>query len=264
MLFTGSCSLPVHAQLINSSGTAIFSRINAPEGYVRQNLDSNSFAYYLRNLPLKPDGALVKYYNGSVKARMVHAAVIDMSVGKKDLQQCADAVMRLRAEYLYQQNRLNGIHFNFTNGFRAEYTKWIKGYGIKVKGNEVSWIKTTNPANSHEDLLAFMEVVFTYAGTLSLEKEMKQIRMHEAKAGDILIQGGSPGHAVIIVDEAVDPQTGKKLYLLAQSYMPAQDIHVLKNPTQPAISPWYDFETFNEIIITPEWKFKPDDFRTFK
>ena len=42
--------------------------------------------------------------------------------------------------------------------------------------------------------------------------------------GDVLIQGGSPGHAVIVVDMAENPATGEKLYLLAQSYMPAQDI----------------------------------------
>ena len=48
--------------------------------------------------------------------------------------------------------------------------------------------------------------------------------------GDVLIQGGSPGHAVIVVDMAENPATGEKLYLLAQSYMPAQDIQSAGEP----------------------------------
>jgi hypothetical protein len=50
-----------------------------------------------------------------------------MEIGNKDLHQCADAVMRLRAEYLWNEERYDKIHFNFTNGFRVDYTKWIEG-----------------------------------------------------------------------------------------------------------------------------------------
>jgi hypothetical protein len=46
--------------------------------------------------------------------------------------------------------------------------------------------------------------------------------------GHVLIQGGSPGHAVLLVDAA-----GERLYLPAQSTMPARDIHRLKNRERP-------------------------------
>jgi Domain of unknown function (4846) len=42
--------------------------------------------------------------------------------------------------------------------------------------------------------------------------------------------------------------------LLAQSYMPAQDIHLLKNPMQEG-SPWFDLAE-GDWLYTPEWVFE--------
>ena len=58
-------------------------------------------------------------------------AVVDMEIGNRDLQQCADAVIRLRAEYLWKHKRYTDIKFNFTSGFTAEYKKWAEGNRIK-------------------------------------------------------------------------------------------------------------------------------------
>ncbi len=76
--------------------------------------------------------------------------------------------------------------------------------------------------------------------------------------GDVFIQGGSPGHAVIVVDLVVNSTTGEKRFLLAQSYMPAQDIHVLKNPN--STDSWY---SMSEVIETPEWTFRSSDLKRF-
>ena len=102
-----------------------------------------------------------------------------------------------------------------------------------------------------------------YAGTLSLSKELSTVAYNNLKAGDIFIQGGSPGHAVIVVDLAIDPNSDKKIYLLAQSYMPAQDIQVLKNPMNKNLSPWYELDVNNTIIETPEWTFNSTDLKRF-
>jgi hypothetical protein len=45
------------------------------------------------------------------------------------------------------------------------------------------------------------------------------------------------------------------MFLLAQSYMPAQEMHILKNPINKDISPWYDLLEIGEVINTPEWVF---------
>lgn len=47
--------------------------------------------------------------------------------------------MRLRAEYLWNQKQYDKIHFNFTNGFRINYTEFMKGKHIVVKGNKTYW-----------------------------------------------------------------------------------------------------------------------------
>jgi len=88
-----------HIKTLNEN--ALINRIDAPVGYKRTPTDDNSFEHWLRFLPLKPGQPKVKLYNGSLKSNQsAQYAVIDIDVGNKDLQQCADATMRLRAEYL--------------------------------------------------------------------------------------------------------------------------------------------------------------------
>jgi len=129
--------------VINQEGNTVFSRFSPPDEYHRPASDSNSFAWCLRHLPLKPHGTKVHYYDGRIKRNSwVAEAVIDISVGEKDLQQCADAVMRLRAEYLRTSGREEEISFNFTNGSPAVWSKWKNGYRCFVNGNDVSWRKT--------------------------------------------------------------------------------------------------------------------------
>lgn len=249
---------------IDTSGKTILSRILVPNNYQRIHVKENTFAQYLRKLPLKPPGSTVKLYNGKEKFRNVHIAVINIDIGKKDLQQCADAIMRLKAEYLFGKGEFDKIHFNFTNGFRCDYSKWIDGYRIKVNGYKTTWVKKYGYSNTYKDFLNYMELIFMYAGTLSLEKELTKVELKDIRTGDVFIQGGSPGHAVIVVDMAVNKDNGSKIFLLAQSYMPAQDIHILVNKKDKDLSPWYSLTDVNEKLYTPEWTFNSSDLRRFK
>lgn len=203
------------------------------------------------------------YYSGEEKTNKVAAAVLNFDVGNKDLQQCADAVMRLRAEYLYKTKQYELLHFNFTSGFKADYSKWRSGYRISVKGNNVNWVKTTKESELYKSFREYLDVVFTYAGTASLTKELKQITLSQMQIGDVFIKGGSPGHAVIVVDMAVNPKTNKKLFMIAQSYMPAQDIHILINANKLSVSPWYELDETATEIETPEWTFDKNQLKRF-
>jgi hypothetical protein len=237
-------------------------RFAPPLGYERIPADSGSFAHYLRHLPLKPPGSKVRLHDGREKPNPgIYEAVVDLPIGKKDLHQCADAVIRLRAEYLWQSGQGDKIHFNLTNGFRVDYERWRKGGRVKVVGNQTSWEQKAAVSDTYATFWQYLEFVFTYAGTLSLSKEMKPASLSEIEIGDVFIQGGSPGHAVIVVDLATD-KTGKKALLLAQSYMPAQEIQILKNPQDGNLSPWYSAD-FEEALETPEWTFDRDDLKGF-
>lgn len=250
---------PSSKPMIVANGNTIATRILPPKGFVRADA-TTSFGRYLRNLPLKAEGSKVHYYDGTVKSNDVHVAVVDMDVGKRDLQQCADAVMRLRAEYLYQSEQYDDIHFNFTNGFNASYKKWRMGNRISVKGNKVSWYPSASGNTSYRSFRKYLNMVFAYAGTLSLSRELQPVSLASLQIGDVFIRGGSPGHAVIVVDVAMNDQ-GEKVFLLAQSYMPAQEIQILKNPNNHSFSPWYqaDFET----LYTPEWTFEVEELKRF-
>lgn len=218
----------------NPSETTItaVSQIPLMAGFKRLPAPGHSFTSWLRNIKLKKDKT-VFLYNGIPKQNQsAQFAVLDIPVGNKNLQQCADAVIRLRASYLFDEKRFDEIVFKDNLG---------KAY-----------VYGTIKDDRH--FQQYLENVFAYCGTLSLEKQLKKVNdINEIVAGDVFIKGGSPGHAVIVMDVAIN-DAGKKIYLLAQSYMPAQDIHILVNPIYPSVSPWY-YVNDDKEIVTPEWIF---------
>lgn len=216
----------------NTNPYATIAAIPVPNGFYRMQTDSGSYAAWLQRLPLKKNKT-VCLFNGHPKANQTaQFAVIDISTGNKDLQQCADAVMRLRAEYLYSQKIWAAIDFADNN--HTHYRL---------------------PAGANRALFnQYLEKVFSYCGTASLERQLESVTdFKKLEAGDVLIKGGAPGHAMQVMDIAINKE-GKRLYLLAQSYMPAQDMHVVINPANSRFSPWYEADD-QPIIETPEWRF---------
>ena len=231
----------------------IVGRITPPAGFERVPAKADSFAHWLRGLPLKPKNAPVLLFTGAHKSRQdVHVAVVDIDVGKRDLQQCADAVMRLRAEWLWSIDQKSKIAFNYTGGGRVPFSRWARGERPSQSGKR--WSRRGKRDASYASFKKYMIQIFAYAGTYSLSRELKPIDPGNLRAGDVFIKGGFPGHAVLVADVAVNPQSGEKRFLLLQSYMPAQEIHILKNPANADGSPWYS-SNFSWPLATPEWTF---------
>ncbi len=55
----------------------------------------------------------------------------------------------------------------------------------------------------------------------------------------------------------------EKIFLLCQSYMPAQEIHILKNFNNKDLSPWYETD-FEGDLETPEWTFSKSNLRRYE
>ena len=247
--------------LIIPGGMTVKERFLPPEGFSRIEAEPGGFSEFLRELPLKPAGSKVKIFDGREKLNDVYLAVVDYTLGDRDLQQCADAVIRLRAEYLYDAGQYEKIYFNFVSGFTADFSKWSSGYGIAVSGNDVSWVNNGNNDNSYESFQKYLDIVYNYANTYSLENELVSKDISALAIGDVFIIGGFPGHCVIVVDMAVSERTGEKAFMLAQSYMPAQDIQILKGNSPE--SPWYTAD-IGEVLVTPEWTFEKSQLKTWQ
>jgi hypothetical protein len=236
----------------------IAGRFAPPPGFERVPMQAGSFGAWLRTLPLRPAGTPVKLHTGAFKFNQaVHAAVLDIDVGTRDLQQCADAVMRLRAEWLWSAGRSGDIAFDYTGGGRVSFTRWSKGERPSEDGKR--WSRGAAADTTYASFRKYMTAVFIQAGTYSLARELKSVPTADVAPGDVFIKGGFPGHAVLVVDMAVNPGTGEKRYLLAQSYMPAQDIHVLKSPGNADGSPWYAVP--KGALFTPEYVFPADSLK---
>ena len=171
-------------------------------------------------------------------------------------------MIRLRAEYLYSQRKSVGdslqLHFGRCR-FILEVVRRISSRRKRESG-ELGEIRGAD--DSYRSFRAYLDVVFNYAGTASLERELsKMANPRDLQGGDVFIQAGYPGHAVIVVDVARNRE-GRKVFLLAQSYMPAQDMQILRNPEGGTLGPWYD-ANFGAVLRTPEWTFNASHLRRF-
>ncbi|GAB2969326.1 DUF4846 domain-containing protein [Hymenobacter coalescens] len=236
--------------------TALAARFAPPAGCQRVAVPPGSFGHWLRGLPLRPPGTAVRLYNGQLKnPQTVHAAVLDLDTGARDLQQCADAVMRLRAEYQFTQN-FRTIHFHLTSGHDIWFGDWVEGQGFRVQGEDVLPAARPVEKPDHAALRRYLDQIFTYAGSLSLSRELRPVLLADMQPGDVFVQGGSPGHAVIVLDVAEHAATKARYALLAQSYMPAQNMHVLRNDAAPRLGAWFRIDANARVVATPEWEFE--------
>lgn len=220
----------------------ILSDIDPPDGYRRDSV--SKYGEWLRKLKLNKDNT-VYYFNGKKKPNQsIHVAVLNFDVGNKDLQQCADACMRIRAEYLYQQKQFSKIKFLLANGTWKTYVDYT-------------------PKRDYKNFRKYLTYIFSYANTASLKKQLTSVKKIEnIQPGDVFVQSGNPyGHAVTVMDVCVN-ESGNKQFMLSQSYMPAQSIEILVNPLSQKKTPWYPV-SFEGDLRTPEWIFKKEDLRRF-
>lgn len=249
---------------INKDSLTIKTRVNPPIGYTRVNYPDKTFQDYLRNYDLKVFGTkIINYDDSEYYWQQGHIGILNVPVPKNGLQQCADALIRIRSEYLWDSNRRDEIGFNFTSGHYCSWKKYADGFRPKINGNKVTFLKTASENHSKENFYIYLNLIYTYSGTLSLSNELPKIKdSKNLKIGDMLIKGGSPGHIVMICDEVVNVK-GDKLFLLFQGNTPAQSVHLVKNLDNTLISPWYKLEK-DAFIPVSNYTFGSSKFVRFK
>lgn len=249
---------------VNEQGSTIMTRIEIPVGFERVTYADGSFQNYIQNYPLKPFGAKVVNYDGTDYGyQNGHVGVLELPVPDNGLQQCADALIRMRAEFLWNNDQKDKIGFNFTSGHYCSWKKYAEGYRPKVNGNRVSFGKTAGANNSEANFYKYLNLIFMYSGTQSLNDELKAIKtIDEVEVGDLLIYAGSPGHVILVADKAVS-KLGEKLFIFAQGNTPAQSVHVLKNPNESSLSPWYNID-IGQYLEIPTYYFDEVKFVRFK
>lgn len=237
-------------------------RVDAPAGYTRVQLQPDSFGAWLRRLPLAAPGTPVLSYRGGTILPADHpnlTAVATIDVGKADLQQCADVVMRLHAEWMWSRGKRD-MSYRAASGTPLPYARWERGERVVANGQSIGWVqRAASTTNDHASFRKFLDAVFAWSNTVALSRQAKEVALDELRPGDFMILPGNPGHTVLVLDLATDAEGHRKV-LLGQSYMPAQSFHVLR-PRRGEV--WFDVNPEAEGIMTPFWP-KPFPWSSFR
>jgi hypothetical protein len=236
-----------------------------PPGFVPDAAPPGSFARFLRTLPVRLDRRTVLDFRGDPLDRPA-AAVIYLDVGDRDLQQCADTALRLYAEWRWQAGLAETSAFHFTSGDVTRFSDWVRGERITAAGRGIARRAGPPRAAGHRSHRAWLDLVFLYAGTRSLALDTDAVPpTAPVLAGDVFVDPGSPGHAVIVLDVARHPD-GRSAALVGQSFMPAEDLHVLgASAPQTVDGVWFLLPGPGGSLATPSWRpFPRESARRFR
>ena len=228
------------------------SRFNPPLGYERVPLPSGSFGEWLRHLPLSSDKTVRSYRGDPISAPA--AAVVDLDLGRGNLQQCADSILRLYAEYRWSVDKGKGLGFHFSSGDRSDWSKWRAGERFSVRGSKVKRIQKKAVADTHSQYRKWLQHTFIYAGTQSLNRDSQRVSVEQTiQPGDFFVAPGSPGHALIVLDVATSPGQ-PDVALLGQGFMPAQSFHVIEDVGTHMRGEWFVLPTGRTgSLKNPSW-----------
>lgn len=220
--------------------------IRPPLGFERVEVNPESFGGFIREFPLQKRGSHMHYFDGSIAFLQYWGyAVLDLPMISNN-EQCADAIMRIHSEYLWNKGVPGQIHFLNCNGQNVFY-----------RGDK----------NDRKAFEKYLCRVFDVSNTATLRIQLKNKNWKDIAPGDVLVHaaanGHGYGHAVLIADVAINRSTGKKAIMIAQSSTPALTMHILRDFLHPINSPWLIIDDNTQRIFISGVSFKASDLRTW-
>lgn len=207
-------------------------RLIPPSGYTRIKAPVDSFAEWLRYLPVLPTETPVKTGRGEVILEGADpglAAVIALQPHSDKVLTSVNLMLRLRAEYLWSRRKPLDVAFHFTNGDKFDWRGWAAGQRPRVQGRDVEFRQIARADDSRISYCGYLETLFKYASVHSLLGDTREAIDKAITSGDVLVSTRKQGHALIVLDVATHPE-GRLAVLLAQGGRPAQTLHVLRGP----------------------------------
>lgn len=240
-----------------SGYTPIAGRIGIPAGFREVPVEPGSWAEWLRFLPLMPAHSPIRGVDDKPlgwPGIPAPPGVVDMDVRRN--QECADTILRLRAEYLRWAGHGDRLAFSLAGGGTISWADWRRGMRPVPVGSRVRMLRVASPSESRQSFEGFLDAVFSWCNTDSLSRDGRPVAPDDLRIGDYVSRpgAGARGHAMMIVDLAVDAE-GNWRALILQGAMPAQSAHLLRAGTGSAWIPLYPARSFS----VPGWRDFPWD-----
>ena len=184
-------------------------------------------------------------------------AVVVLQPHTRRLLSATNMMLRLRAEYAWSAGDLDGLGFHFACGHLSSWRAWARGIRPLAVGRSVRFAATGIKDDGRPNFCVYLETLFRFASGASLLDDSRPVRDATVAAGDILLRTGRGGHAVMVLDIAMDPH-GQIRVLLGQGGRPAQTFHVLRDEGR---SPWFMVGQSRLIRLGRYGTFRVDQLR---
>ena len=213
---------------------------NPPVGFTRIKVKQNSFAAYLRSLPVLKGNYNVMDFKGRVWKSYRDssvAAVVPLNISGQRLWQCMDILLCLNVDYLKQTGKTN-VNYPLPDGTPFSWQEWQKGFRPVFKGKSFNKLLTAGSDNSQKSFYKFLNTIFEYSGTQSFWHYYPDVAIKDIQPADFIVKKGRKGHAVILVDMAQNAQ-GDRVALFGQGDTPACQFYLLKDKNG---NPWFNID----------------------
>jgi hypothetical protein len=239
-------------------------RIKPPPGYSRAPVAAASFGEWLRSLPMAPADTAVTRFDGSISHPANDeyvAGVIAIDIGNVDLQQSADVLIRLHAEWLWSLGKKDAISYPGGPKLLMPLARWEKGQRVIAQGANVFWAVQSKPVEAdYGEFRRYLDAVFTWANSASLVRGTEIVPPEALQAGDFFLHTKPPGHVAIVLDIAEKP-SGERLAILGQALSPTESVQVIRPGRATA---WFSLRPGHAVITARSAAFGWDELRRLK